>query len=80
MIKVNGRGKLWHMETQHPFDISSIPMPLELDTASSGVTLSGSQLFQRSEPIQIQVEIQSSAPVMSTTYPESAYQWLVEGC
>ena len=65
------------METQHPFDISSIPMPLELDTASSGVTLSGYQLFQRSEPIQIQVEIQSSAPVMSTTYPESAYQWLV---
>ena len=65
------------METQHLFDISSIPMPLALDTASSGVTLSGSQLFQRSEPIQIQVEIQSSAPVMSTTYPESAYQWLV---
>ena len=66
------------METQHPFDILSIPMPLELDTASSGVPLSGSQLFQRSEPIQIQLKIQSSTPVVSTTYPESAYQWLVE--
>ena len=52
-------------------------MPLELDTASAGVTLSGSQLFQRSEPIQIQVEIQSSAPIVFTTYSESAYQWLV---
>jgi len=66
------------METQHPFDISSVPMPLELDAASSGITLSGYQLFQRSEPIQIQVEIQSSAPVVSTAYPEGTYQWLVE--
>ena len=65
------------MEIQHAFDVSSIPGPLELDTALSDVTLSGSQLFQRSEPIQIQVQIRLSASTVPTTYSESAYQWLV---
>ncbi|MYG07836.1 hypothetical protein F4167_14725, partial [Candidatus Poribacteria bacterium] len=65
------------MEIQHAFDVSSIPGPLKLDTALSDVTLIGSQLIQRSEPIQIQVQIRLSASTVLTTYSESAYQWLV---
>lgn len=59
--------------TQPAFDMSSIPRHLGLDPAFHDIIP-----LKRSEPIQIQVEIQSSAPVASTTYSESAYQWLVE--
>ncbi|MCG9133104.1 tetratricopeptide repeat protein [Candidatus Poribacteria bacterium] len=66
------------METQSTLNASSMLEALALDPALRDVIPSESQLFQRSEPIQIQGQIRLSASTVSTTYPESAYQWLVE--
>ena len=63
--------------TQPTFDASPMPGVLEPDPALPKVASGRSQLFERSEPIQIQVQIQLSVSAVSTTYPESAYQWLV---
>ena len=65
--------------TQPAFDMSSIPRHLGLDSAFHDVIPFRPQSFKRSESIQIQGQIRLSAPAaVSTTYPESAYQWLVE--
>ena len=64
--------------TQPTFGVSSMPDPLALDPTSHNVIPLRPQSFKRAEPIQIQGEIQLSAPVVSTTYSDSAYQWLIE--
>ena len=66
------------METQHVFDVPSIPRDLALDPARHDVIPSGFQLLDKSEPIQNQVQIRLLAPTVPITYPESAYQWLTE--
>ena len=66
------------METQPAFDASSIPSPLTLDPSFSNAMPSGFQFFEKSEPIQIQVQIRLSMSTVPTTYSESAYHWLVE--
>ena len=58
------------METQEAFDMPSIPWGLALDPARHDVRPSGLQLPEKSESIQ-------TTPTVPTTYPESAYQWLV---
>ncbi len=66
------------METQTVFDASSMLGALGSDPTRPDVTLSSSQFFGMSEPVQIQIRILPSAPAVPTIYPESAYQWLVE--
>ena len=66
------------MDTQDAFNASSILTNLGSDFAPSDVIPSSSQLFASAEPIQIQAHIRRSVPAVLTTYPESAYQWLVE--
>ncbi len=43
-----------------------------------GTFESFAELYRNSEPVHICVKIRQSVPVMSTTYPESAYLWLIE--
>ena len=66
------------METQAALNAASTLGASALDPALPDVIPSRSQLFQRSEPIQIQVQIRPSASTVPITYSESAYQWLVE--
>ena len=66
------------METQAALNASSTLGALALDTAPPDIIPSRYQLLQKSEPIQIQVQIRLSASTVPTTYPESVYQWLVE--
>ena len=65
-------------ETQPAFDMVSIPSSLELDPVLLDETSNKPQSFKKLEPIQIQVQIRLSVPTVPMTYPESAYQWLVE--
>jgi tetratricopeptide (TPR) repeat protein len=62
------------METQPAFKASSILKGLGSDPVLTDVIPSSSQLFESFEPLQIRVP----TPTVSKTYPESAYQWLVE--
>ena len=64
--------------TQSAFGMSSRPSPFGLDSAFHDVIPFKPQSLKKSELIQNQVESQLSAPVVATTYPESAYQWLIE--
>lgn len=63
--------------TQPIFDVSSMLSHLALDPTFHDVIPLRSQSFESSESIQIQIQIRLSAPTVSKTYPESAYQWLV---
>ena len=64
---------------QPAFDMSSIPSSLLLDPILLDETSNRPQPSKRSEPIHIQIQLRLSVPAaVSTTYPESAYQWLTE--
>ena len=59
------------METQTAFDASSMLGELGPDPTLPDVTLSSSQFFERSEPVQIQIQILLSAPAVPMIYPEN---------
>ena len=66
------------IDTQDAFNTPPMLKDLRADPVLSDVIPNGSQLFASAEPIQIQTHIHRSDPIVFTTYPESAYQWLVE--
>ncbi len=68
------------MDIHDAFNTPPMLKDLRADPVLSDVIPSDSQLFASADPIPIRAHIHRSVPVVSTTYPESAYQWLVERC